>query len=145
MYSFMRTHVISSRNALIFLLPCLLLLAASGCGSQSTSVSAVDFYGTPITFPQKAPQRIISLVASTSEILGALHLEHRVVGVDYYTDYPSALTGLPKVDDANGVYNVEQIVALKPDLVLSWGGESKPYDAMLVRLGLHVVDLQESN
>src|SRR5215469_14286305 len=98
MHSFIRTHVISSRNALMLLLSCLLLLAASGCGSQSTSASAVDFYGTPITFPQKAPQRIVSLTAGTSEMLGALHLEHRVVGVDYYTDYPSALTSLPKVD-----------------------------------------------
>src|SRR5579859_6286534 len=147
MYSFMRTHVISSRKTLVLLLSCLLLLAASGCGSQSTSTpaSVSDYYGTPITFPQTAPQRIISLVAGTSEMLGALHLEHRVVGVDYYTDYPSALTSLPKVDDANGVYNVEQIVALKPDLVLSWGGETKPYDAQLKRLGLNVVDLQAGN
>jgi len=141
MHSFIRTHVISSRNALMFLLSCFLLLAVSGCGSQSTSASAVDFYGTPIAFPQKAPQRIVSLTAGTSEMLGALHLERRVVGVDYYTDYPSALTSLPKVDDANGVYNVEQIVALKPDLVLSWGGETRQYDVPLKHLGLNVVDL----
>jgi iron complex transport system substrate-binding protein len=120
-------------------------LAASGCGSQPTSVSAADFYGTPITFPQKAPQRIVSLTAGTSEMLGALHLERRVVGVDSYTDYPSALTSLPKVDDVNGVYNVEQIVALKPDLVLSWGGETKLYDVQLKHLGLNVVDLPTGN
>src|SRR5215469_4583748 len=114
MHYFIRTHVISSRKTLMLLLSCLFLLIACGCGSQATSAPASDFYGTPIALPQTAPQRIVSLVANTSEILGALHLEHRVVGVDYYTDYPSALAGLPKVDDANGIYNVEQIVALKP-------------------------------
>ena len=141
MYSFIHSPVISSRKALMLLLSCLLLLAVVGCGNQSPSAPATDFYGTPITFPQKAPQRIVSLVAGTSEMLGALHLEQRVVGVDYYTDYPAALAALPKVDDVNGVYNVEQIVALKPDLVLSWGGETKQYDAQLTHLGLNVVDL----
>lgn len=145
MHSFIRTHVISSRKTLVSLLSCLLLLTAYGCGGQSTSTPASDFYGTPIAFPQTAPQRIVSLTPGTSEMLGALHLERRVVGVDYYTDYPSALTSLPKVDDANGVYNVEQIVALKPDLVLSWGGETKQYDARLKHLGLKVVDLPTSN
>jgi iron complex transport system substrate-binding protein len=145
MYNFICTHVISSRKTLKLLLSCLLLLAAYGCGNQATPPPAADFYGTPITFPQKVPQRIVSLVAGTSEMLGALHLEHRVVGVDYYTDYPAALTSLLRVDDANGVYNVEQIVALKPDLVLSWGGETKQYDAQLKHLGLKVVDLQAGN
>lgn len=145
MHNFIGTHVISSRKTLLLLLSCLLLLAAAGCGGQSTAAPASDFYGTPIAFPQTAPQRIVSLVASTSEILGALHLEHRVVGVDYYTDYPSALASLPRVSDVNGTYNVEQIVALKPDLVLSWGGETKQYDAQLKHLGLNVVDLPTAN
>jgi iron complex transport system substrate-binding protein len=145
MYNFMRTPVISPRKALILLLSWLLLLAISGCANQSASAPATDFYGTPITFPQKAPQRIVSLVTGTSEMLGALHLEHRVVGVDYYTDYPAALTSLPRVDDANGVYNIEQIVSLRPDLVLSWGGETKQYDAQLKHLGLNVVDLPTGN
>src|SRR5258708_22947584 len=55
------------------------------------------------------------------------------------------MTSLPKVSDANGKYNVEQIVALKPDLVLSYGGETKQYDLQLKNLGLHVVDLPLSN
>ena len=37
-----------------------------------------------------------------SEMLGALHLDSKVVGVDYYTNYPADLTSLPKVSDANG-------------------------------------------
>jgi iron complex transport system substrate-binding protein len=151
----MKTRAISSHLFLLLLMSLLFWLAAcgqtasppTGIHSKPTSVPtiALDVYGTPVVFPPTAPQRIISLVPSTSEMLGALHLERRVVGVDYNTDYPPALASLPKVSNATGTYNVEQIVALKPDLVLSWGAETKQYDPQLKQLGLRVVDLQLSN
>ncbi len=129
-----------------------LLLLLTACGSsggaaqQPTPTPTVvrDIYGTPVVFPQTAPQRIISLVPSISEILAALNLQKRVIAVDYYTDYPPQLTTLPRISDANGNYNVERIVALHPDLVLSSGGLTQKYDAELTRLGLHVVDLRDS-
>jgi len=94
-----------------------------------------------------ASVEVISEVTTrcTSEMLGALQLQGRVVAVDYYTSYPPELASLPKVSDVNGKYNVEQIVALKPDLVLSWGGETKAYDQQLKSLGLDVVDLPITN
>jgi len=149
----MLSRVTSFRHSLVLLLSIFVLLTACGqssspaAGSQPapTPTVARDVYGTPIVFPATAPQRIVSLLPSTSEILGALHLEGRVVAVDYYTTYPPDLASLPKVSDVNGKYNVEQIVALKPDLVLSYGGETKEYDQQLKNLGLNVVDLQLSN
>jgi len=140
----------------IFLL-CSLLFLLAACGQQgattggsstqatATAAPALDVYGTPIVFPTKAPQRIVSLVPSTSEILGALHLDTRVVGVDYYTNYPASLAALPKVSSAVGKFNIEQIVKLKPDLVLSYGGETKQYDTQFKQLGMNVVDLQLTN
>jgi len=104
----------------------------------------MDAYGKPITFPTSAPQRIISLVPTMSDILGALHLEGRVVGVDGYTNYPPALASLPKVSQGF-TYNVEKIVSLKPDLVLSYGQDTKQYDTQLTNLNLHVVDLPSGN
>ncbi len=148
----MHTHVISARVlALLFLALCLLLVAcgqaASPRPSQSTQVNAVpttaalDVYGTPITFPKTAPQRIVTLAASMSEIVGALRLQSKVIGVDSYTNYPPDLASIKKVSDSNGVVNIEQIVALKPDLVLSSGGLTKNYDIQLSKLNIHVVDL----
>ena len=129
----MRSHVISFRLSLVLLLSCFVLLTACGQSSSPatgakqtpTPTVALDVYGTPIVFPTTAPQRIVSLVPSASEILGALHLQSRVVGVDHYTDYPPGLASLPKVSNADGKFNIEEIVALKPDLVLSWGGGDK--------------------
>ena len=149
----MLSYLIPFRLALVLLLTFFVLFTACGQSSAPTTGTkptptptvTLDYYGTPIVFPTTAPQRIVSLVPSTSEILGALNLQGRVVGVDYYTTYPPALASLPKVSDVNGKYNVEQIVALKPDLVLSYGGETKEYDHQLQTLGLHVVDLSFSN
>ena len=139
------------RLSLVLLLSLFALLAACGQGSSSTTTGSPkptstppvvnDYYGTPIVFPTSAPQRIVSLVPSASEILGALNLQARVVGVDYYTAYPPALAKMTKVSDANGKYNNEQIELLKPDLVLSYGGLTKQYDRQLQSLGLRVVDL----
>jgi len=151
----MLSRVTSYRLSLVLLLFCFVLLAACGQGTATTGGShpaptptpaiVKDYYGTPVAFPTSAPQRIVSLVPSSSEILGALNLQSRVVGVDYYTSYPPALAALPKVSDVNGKYNVEQIVALRPDLVLSYGGLTKQYDQQLQSLGLHVVDLPIAN
>jgi iron complex transport system substrate-binding protein len=149
----MFSRSISFQLALMLLLSLCLLLTACGQSISTTTgasptltpTAALDYYGTPITFPTKAPQRIVSLIPSTSEILGALHLQGRVVGVDYYTTYPPELAARPKVSDVNGKFNIEQIVALKPDLVLSYGGQTKEYDSQLKSLGLNVVDLPFSN
>lgn len=150
----MRSHVISSRLFVVLLLSLVVLLAACGQGGSSTGSTptqtptptvTLDAYGKPITFPSTAPQHIVSLTPNISEMLGALHLEGRVVGVDYYTNYPADLASLPKVSNANGQYNVEQIVALHPDLVLSYGQDTKAYDSQLTNLGLRVVDLPTGN
>jgi ABC-type Fe3+-hydroxamate transport system substrate-binding protein len=150
----MRSHVISSRLCVVLLLSLVVLLAA--CGQSGSSASStptqtpvptvtLDAYGKPITFPTTAPQHIVSLTPNISEMLGALHLEGRVVAVDYYTNYPADLASLPKVSNANQQYNVEQIVALHPDLVLSYGQDTKAYDSQLTNLGLHIVDLPTGN
>lgn len=129
------------------------LLAACGQGSSSASgaqptptpIVANDVYGKPIIFPTTAPQRIISLSPSMSEILGALNLNNRVLAVDYYTTSPASFTSKTRISTSDGTYNDEQIVALKPDLVLSDGGLTKTDDAKLAALGLHIVDLPSTS
>jgi iron complex transport system substrate-binding protein len=150
----MRSHVISLRFFLLFFLPFLLLFAACGGASstsssptatQATVIPVLDAYGTPISIPGSAPQRIISLVPNMSEILASLKLQDKVVGADYYTNYPAAMAAKSKISDANGKFNVESIVGLHPDLILSWGGQTQPIDPQLTKLGLHVIDLPTCN
>jgi iron complex transport system substrate-binding protein len=124
-------------------------LAACGGGGATSGpeqpLFAKDALGNTIMIPAKAPQKIISLGATDSEMLGALNVSSRVIGVDVFTDYPADIAAKPKVTDANGKPNIEQIVALQPDLVLSYGGEVADADRALEQAHLSVVDLPALN
>jgi iron complex transport system substrate-binding protein len=137
---------------LIIALAALVILSSCGANSSTGRLTssgpekpllARDADGTSIVIPARAPQRIVSLGASDSEILGALGLSSRVVAVDYYTNYPASLASKPKISNANGDYDVEAIVADQPDLVLSFGGETKTVDAQLEAVHVPVVDMPQ--
>ena len=142
----MRFFRVCTGASLIALLCALILV---GCGTSSTtSVSvaatpliAKDALNNPITIPATAPKQIVSLGATDSEILAALGLTDRVVAVDAFTDYPASMAAKTKVTDNTGKVNVEAVVALKPDLVLGFGGEDGDAEQQLVQLGIKVVDL----
>ena len=142
-----------SRRAIPLLLAILvsLLSVLAACGSTSTisgteaPLLSRDANGTAIVIPASAPQHIISLGAIDSEMLGALLVDSRVIGVDAFTDYPADLAAKPKVTDANGQPNVEQIIALKPDLVLGYGGEDSKAEQQLEQVHVNVVDLPAEN
>jgi iron complex transport system substrate-binding protein len=118
--------------------------AATSTGPEQPLL-AKDSNGTAIVIPAKAPQRIVSLTPVDSEILGALHEQAQVVGVDYYTDYPADIAAKPKITDVNSTPNIEQIIALKPDLVLSYGHETNSSvshaDTQLMAAHITVYDL----
>jgi len=63
------------------------------------------------------PQRIISLAPSTTEVLFALGLGDRVVGVTTFCDYPAEAKAKPKIGGMSNP-SLEAIVSLKPDLVV---------------------------
>jgi iron complex transport system substrate-binding protein len=63
------------------------------------------------------PQRIISLVPSLTEIVCALGACDRLVATDRYSNWPVQVRALPKTGGFEDP-EVEQMVALKPDLVL---------------------------
>lgn len=132
--------------------PLLLLLALSfalqSCGTKSAAtqqpaqpIITRDANGTTITIPARAPQRIVSLGPTDSEILAAIGVGSRVVAVDYYTDYPADMAAKTKITDANGKANIEQIIGLTPDLVLSYGGETAATDKQLMDQHITVYDL----
>jgi iron complex transport system substrate-binding protein len=96
------------------------LLAALSVGAIDVraSVVAVDAGGTRIELPAPA-KRIISLAPHATELLFAAGAGDRVVGVLAPADFPPEVAKLPRVGDANAV-NLEGILALKPDLIVTW-------------------------
>jgi iron complex transport system substrate-binding protein len=66
----------------------------------------------------RAVGRIVSLAASNTEIVCALDLADRLVGVDDFSDYPPRVRALPRVGPDLRV-DAERVAALQPDLVLA--------------------------
>ena len=84
---------------------------------------------------EKEPQRIVSLMPSNTELLFALGAGKQVVGVTDQDDYPEEVKNLPKVSAFQ--INAEQVVALKPDLVVASSGNEKEVLDQLKKLHLH--------
>jgi iron complex transport system substrate-binding protein len=82
-------------------------------------VTLKDGAGRSVTIAS-VPRRIISLAPSTTEIAFAIGAGDRVIAVDEFSDYPAEAQALPKISKSF-TPNYEQIVALKPDLVLAAG------------------------
>ena len=97
-------------------------ISASPAGSASAvappafPVTVTDFQGKAVAIPAK-PIRIVSIGASNTEFLFALGAGDRVVAVDDFSDEPAAAKAKEKVGGVKP--NVEKIVSLRPDLVVS--------------------------
>jgi iron complex transport system substrate-binding protein len=85
--------------------------------------------------------RIVSLAPSLTELAYAAGAGDAMVGTVEYSDYPAAARGLPRVGDAWSV-DAEAVLALRPDLVLSWpSGTPAGTVARLRSLGVRVVEI----
>lgn len=101
----------------------------------------VDGLGRTVTLTSTA-QRIVSLAPSNTEILFAIGAGAQVVGRDEFSDYPAEAAALPAVGGSFGGYNLEQIVALEPDLVLAAEINTPEQVKALEDLGLTVYYLK---
>jgi iron complex transport system substrate-binding protein len=95
----------------------------------SFPLSLTDDEGTAVTIDAE-PQRIVSLTPATTEILFQLGVGERIVGkVEDLTLHPPEAASIPDVA-AFGRVDLEQVVALEPDLVIAGGNTFTPPDAI---------------
>jgi cobalamin transport system substrate-binding protein len=113
--------ILSVNHARLFLLALILGIAVS-CAHRSPGAEIgnrhdfTDGIGRRVSVIAN-PQRIISLAPNLTEILFALGLGDRIVGVTSYCDFPEEVKSKEKIGDTLRP-NLERIIALKPDLVL---------------------------
>jgi iron complex transport system substrate-binding protein len=100
-----RQHVLIAVSGLIALL-------LASCARADTSDPSA-----------RTPQRIVSLVPTVTEILFALDAGDRVVGISDYDTYPPEAMDRPRVGALIDP-NLEEIFALRPDLVMTYGSQS---------------------
>ncbi|MDI9570974.1 MAG: helical backbone metal receptor [Pseudomonadota bacterium] len=111
---------------LLCLLPCLLPWPPSspGGGAAAATVSP--------------PRRIVSLAPNLTEIVFALGLGDRLVGVTTFCDFPQAARRKPKIGGFSNP-SLEAIMALRPDAVLlTEDGNPPEIASRLERLGMPI-------
>lgn len=98
-------------------MPALLWVVDSAEADGMVRRTVTDPTGRNVAVPV-APQRIVALAPSVTEIIFALGQERRLVGVTRFSNHPPEAATLPKV----GSYvqlDVERIAALGPDLCIA--------------------------
>ncbi|WP_395710727.1 ABC transporter substrate-binding protein [Reyranella sp.] len=124
----------------------LALLALTILGAaRAEPVTVRDAFDRSVTVPGP-PQRIVTIFASNTEMVAALGLTDRIVGIEAFTRFPPEVLGKPLVGGRLG-FSVDAVVARKPDLVVvtpSRQAANQLIDPM-ERLGIPIVVLLQRN
>ncbi len=112
-------------------------VAAAEDVAAAFPVTVTDDAGREVTIDSE-PMRIVSLAPSNTEIVAALGLLDRLVGVTSFDDYPPEVEGLPVIGDFAGP-NLEAVAAAEPDLVLATTGVQADVIGQLEDLGATVI------
>jgi len=95
-----------------------------GWSSSSPDASFTDSLGRKVSLKGN-PSRIVALAPSITEVLYFLGLGEKVVGVTKFSYYPPEAISKPKVGSYINL-NVERIISLAPDLVISTKDGNQP-------------------
>lgn len=125
------------------------LIAALACAFSCTlagpaaaePIRLTDAVGRSVEIA-RPPQRIVPIFASNAELVAALGLSERVVGVEAYTRFPPELTRKPQVGGRLG-FSVDAIVAQRPDLLIVTPARQAMHQLIepMTRLGIPVIVL----
>ena len=85
--------------------------------TENYGFTVIDDWERTVTL-EKKPERIVTLAPANTEILFALDLGEKVVGVTEFCTYPPEAMSKEKVGGMTTV-SVEKVIALNPDLVLA--------------------------
>lgn len=111
--------------------------------AASYPIQLTDQFQREIVIP-KVPRRIVSGSPGNTEILFALNLGSRIVGVTNCCDFPKESRALPKIGDISPL-NVEKVLALHPDLVVAEALNGKEVVGRLTEFGIPVLCLNANS
>ncbi len=106
-------------------------LALCSTPTAAAGISIRDDLGHAVALGQPA-QRIVTLAPFLTELVFSAGAGARLVAVSTYSDYPERAKALPQVANAAG-FSMEQVLALRPDLVLAWRDSIRIEDAERLR------------
>ncbi len=120
-----------------------LVMALAGCKIPVAQGNYTDDLGRTVLI-KGTPQRIVSLSPSNTELVYALGLEDRLIGVTTYDNYPPAAKQKPQVSGFSTV-DVEKVVSLQPDLILASAIHKTEVIPAFEKLGIPVLGIMAPN
>ena len=121
----------------------LVLLTALALGGDAAAEPIVvrDAFERTVVLPTP-PQRIVTIFASNVEMVAALGLSDRIVGIEAYTRYPPEVLSKPLVGGRLG-FSVDRVVEQRPDLVVVTPARQAAHQLVdpMERLGIPVMVL----
>jgi iron complex transport system substrate-binding protein len=131
------------RASVLFLL---VVVPLQGCrehpsadGDRPILASAIDALGRTVSLTEY-PSRIVSTAPSNTEILLALGLRDRLVGVSNFYGDPRKVQGIARIGGYTNP-SVETIVSLRPDIAFAARGNPRDVIQQLRRHGMKVFTL----
>lgn len=115
------------------------LLAACGGPQQQTAITdtVTDDYGRTVVIPAH-PQRVVSLSPAVTEIMYALGAQDILVGRTDFCVYPPEALDIPSIGGISNL-NIESILSLNPDLVISGSMVGKKVTDQMDQMGTPMV------
>lgn len=104
---------------------------------QSGNDTVTDDYGRTIVVPAE-PQRVVSLSPAVTEIIYALGAEDVLVGRTDFCEYPPEAADIPSIGGISNL-NIEKILSLDPDLVISGSMVGKKVTDQMDQMGVPMV------
>jgi iron complex transport system substrate-binding protein len=121
------------------------LLHGAPSFAKAQAVTVRDALDRAVTLPEP-PQRIVTIFASNTEIVAALGLVTRIVGIEAFTRYPPEVLSKPLVGGRLG-FSVDAIVRQQPDLVIATPARQAANQLVepMERIGVPILVLQQRN
>ena len=111
--------------------------------TQTQGLTYTDSYSYLTTF-NSYPERIISLTPNITETIYALDAGDKLVARSNYCNYPAICLEKPSIGDLTNP-NIEDIVALKPDLIIAGSIVTEQTVSVLRDLNLKVVVINKES
>ena len=121
------------------------VLCFSACGGTSrheaTTDTVTDDYGRTVVVPA-SPTRVVSLSPAVTEIMFALGVDDILVGRTDFCVFPPEASDIPSIGGISNL-NIEMILSLHPDLVISGSMVGKKVTDQMDALGTPMVCVVE--
>ncbi|MGX8713245.1 MAG: ABC transporter substrate-binding protein [bacterium] len=123
---------------------CVIALLVTACGqshnnaiTQSQNDTVTDDYGRTVVIPTH-PQRVVSLSPAVTEIMFSLGAGDLLVGRTDFCVYPDEAMDIPSIGGISNL-NIESILSLNPDLVISGSMVGKKATDQMDQMGTPMV------